>query len=160
MATEVQAPNFPTIIREDQPIVFLAGSIEMGKAEPWQARLVADLADHDVLLMNPRRTDWDSSWEQKITNPQFFEQVTWEQNWIAAADLPVFYFDPATQSPITLMELGHVAGVGDQGFIVCCPPEFYRKGNVDIMVARSQLGIMTESYDEFLTAIVDTLYNL
>lgn len=159
MATEIQAPNVP-MIRKDQPILFLAGSIEMGKAEPWQDRLVRDLASYDVILMNPRRDDWDSSWEQKMSNPQFFEQVMWEQDWIENADLPVFYFDPATMSPITLMELGHVAGHGDQGFIVCCPEGFWRKGNVDIEVARSRGGVMTTTYEEFLARIKEILDGL
>jgi hypothetical protein len=36
--------------------VFLAGSIEMGKAEMWQDRLAAKVADiEDVVLFNPRR---------------------------------------------------------------------------------------------------------
>lgn len=35
--------------------VFLAGSIEMGKAEMWQERLAKEVADMDVVLYNPRR---------------------------------------------------------------------------------------------------------
>lgn len=39
--------------------VFLAGSIEMGKAEMWQDRLAATVADmEDVVLFNPRRDDF------------------------------------------------------------------------------------------------------
>jgi len=112
--------------------VFLAGSIEMGKAEMWQERIATEVADMDVVLYNPRRDDWDSSWIQDPTpGTQFHEQVSWELEHIHKADLVVFYFDPNTQSPITLMELGYVIGSGKQA-LVCCPDGYFRKGNVVI----------------------------
>ena len=60
------------------PSVFLAGSIDMGSAEDWQAQFERFLSDLDVLILNPRRDEWDASWEQSITNPLFREQVEWE----------------------------------------------------------------------------------
>lgn len=118
------------------PGVFLAGSIEMGVAEHWQDRIVEALADHHILVLNPRRTNWDSSWAQKIDNPPFREQVEWELDALDAADIIAFYFDPATKSPITLMELGLHAAKNPEKMIVCCPEGFWRKGNVDIVCAR------------------------
>src|SRR5262245_5991751 len=88
------------------PSVFLAGSIEMGQAEPWQSRLEQALADTDVLILNPRRDEWDSSWVQSIHNPMFREQVEWELAAQEQASLIAMYFDPATRAPITLLELG------------------------------------------------------
>ena len=58
--------------------IFLAGSIEMGKAIDWQQEIVDLLKDEDVIILNPRRDNWDSSWIQSIDNPQFREQVEWE----------------------------------------------------------------------------------
>ena len=55
--------------------IFLAGSIEMGIAESWQEKVVQELKNEPVIILNPRRDDWDSSWEQKIDNLQFREQV-------------------------------------------------------------------------------------
>ncbi len=46
----------------DVKSIFLAGSIEMGKATPWQDKLVSDLSDSNVVIYNPRRTDWDENW--------------------------------------------------------------------------------------------------
>lgn len=116
----------------DLPYVFLAGSIEMGKAENWQDRLINELSDYEVVLFNPRRDDWDSSWKQDPTpGTQFHAQVAWELEHIRKSDLVVFYFDPNTQSPITLLELGYVIGSGKQA-IVCCPDGYFRKGNVII----------------------------
>lgn len=60
------------------PSVFLAGSIEMGKAVDWQTRVTKALEDLDCVVLNPRRDDWDSSWEQKKENAQFRQQVEWE----------------------------------------------------------------------------------
>jgi hypothetical protein len=124
---QIKAPN-----RVDSEIrIFLAGSIEMGAAEKWQDRVVREMADYDNLVfLNPRRDDWDSSWEQSIDNEQFYDQVTWELDWLDGADFVFMYFDPATKSPITLLEMGLYARSGK--LLVVCPEGFYRKGNVDV----------------------------
>lgn len=111
--------------------VFLAGSIEMGKAENWQDRVTEALKDLNVLILNPRRDDWDSSWEQKKENKKFREQVEWELEALEVADVIVMYFDPKTMSPISLLELG-IHSQSDK-LIVYCPEGFWRKGNVDIV---------------------------
>lgn len=112
--------------------VFLAGSIEMGKAVNWQAKIEKELSMFDnVCLLNPRRDDWDSTWKQEITSPQFNQQVNWELDALEKSDLIVFYFSPETQSPITLLELGLFARSGK--LVVCCPNGFWRKGNIDIV---------------------------
>ena len=92
------------------PTVFLAGSIETGKAVDWQTEITNRL--DNVNIVNPRRDDWDSSWIQDISNPQFREQVEWEYDGIKKSDLVVFFFDPKTKSPITLLELGVVLQSG------------------------------------------------
>ncbi len=114
--------------------VFLAGSIEMGKAVDWQTKITEALKDLDVVVLNPRRDDWDSSWEQKIENEQFREQVEWEINALEHADVIVMYFDPDTKSPISLLELGIHANSGKM--VVYCPEGFWRKGNVDVVCAK------------------------
>ena len=122
--------NFAKRNRERKS-VFLAGSIEMGKAENWQeeATNTFNLSGWDVL--NPRRDDWDSSWAQDFENPQFYQQVNWELNALEHADLIVMYFDPNTKSPISLLELGLFAR--SNKLKVICPEGFWRKGNVDIV---------------------------
>lgn len=120
--------------------VFLAGSIEMGKAEDWQTKVWKELKDIPGLaVLNPRRDNWDSSWKQEITNKKFKEQVEWELSGLESVDLVAFYFDPKTQSPITLCELGilsHKLSNFSPKTIVCCPKGFHRKGNVDIVCER------------------------
>jgi hypothetical protein len=110
--------------------VFLAGSIEMGVAENWQDRVGKFFHDLGYDVFNPRREEWDSSWEQNFENPQFYQQVTWELNALENADLIIMYFDPSTKSPISLLELGLFARSGK--LRVVCPDGFWRKGNVEI----------------------------
>lgn len=88
--------------------IFLAGSIEMGVAINWQDQLIGELCrlDTHYQIFNPRRDNWDSSWEQDKSNPQFNEQVNWELRALEQCDLIAFYFDPDTKSPISLLELG------------------------------------------------------
>lgn len=135
---EVQAPN-KFKVKMAHWTVFLAGSIEMGAAVKWQDEVVDQLSllDFDLVVFNPRRDDWDSSWVQSIDNPQFAEQVNWEIEHLTKSDIVFFYFSGDTKSPITLMELGIVAGMQMQhrssDVIVVCEPNFWRKGNVDIL---------------------------
>lgn len=120
--------------------IFLAGSIEMGAAAPWQEQLVARFVDEDVVFLNPRRDDWDATWIQELSNPQFYQQVTWELDALEYSDYAVFYFDPNTKSPITLMELGLMASSAK--IIVCCPKGYWRKGNVDIVCNRHNIKVV------------------
>ena len=125
----------PTLLRlpPGLPSVFLAGSIEMGRAEPWQGQMEQALGDLDAAILNPRRDAWDASWVQTIHNPLFREQVEWELAAQERADVIAMYFAPGTQSPITLLELGLFARSGK--LIVCCPDGFWRRGNVQVVCA-------------------------
>ena len=114
--------------------IFLAGSIEMGKAENWQEKVENKLKNFDLIILNPRRDDWDSSWIQSIDNFKFREQVEWELLAQEKADIIAMYFCPETKSPITLLELGLFAHM--KKMIVCCPDGYWRKGNVDIVCNR------------------------
>ena len=126
----------PKYIHTNTFSVFLAGSIEMGKAEDWQKKFADQFKKHEITLYNPRRDDWDSSWKQSINNPQFCEQVNWELDHLEKANLIVVYFAGKTQSPITLLELGLWASKAPHKVIVYCPDNFWRKGNVDIVCER------------------------
>lgn len=133
----------PNVVKPPKPInpyqgtirIFLGGSIEMGVAEDWQTKLVEEVSKHfdlpEITFINPRRESWDSSWEQSIENPQFYQQVNWELNGLEQADIIVMNFLPDTKSPISLLELGLYASSGKM--MVCCPEGFWRKGNVDIV---------------------------
>jgi hypothetical protein len=129
---EIKSPDAYDIYA-DKKAIFLAGSIEMGMAVDWQAEVSEKLADQDILLLNPRREDWDNSWEQSINHPQFREQVEWELKALERADHILMYFAPETKSPITLLEFGLYARSAPDKMIVCCPAGFWRRGNIDIV---------------------------
>lgn len=130
----VLKPPVPVQLDGRTPSIFLAGSIELGQAEDWQVRLERALADVDVVLLNPRRDEWDATWVQSIGNPQFREQVEWELEGMERATLVAMYFAPATKAPITLLELGLCARSGK--LLVCCPEGYWRRGNVEVVCAR------------------------
>jgi len=56
-------PPAPLHFDATLPSLFLAGSIEMGYAEPWQSEVEAAFQQTDVVILNPRRDAWDSGWE-------------------------------------------------------------------------------------------------
>lgn len=122
--------------------IFLAGSIEQDKAERWQDKVIFELENSPITILNPRREKWNSEWEQSIQNKEFNKQVCWELDALELADLIVFYFDPMTKSPITLLELGLFAKSGK--IKVCCPEGYWRKGNVDIVCERNGIPVFDD----------------
>lgn len=144
---------------DDTIKVFMGGSIEMGKAEDWQTRLANYFKDNNtVTFWNPRRDDWDSSWEQDPTEgTQFHEQVQWELDAQDDADYIVYYFDPETQAPITLLELGSYGSQNAKNVIVCCPDGYFRKGNVVMFCNHHDIKIVdtfNELVDELAKIII------
>ena len=130
---EIKAPlSIPSDYTK--PFLFLGGSIEMGNAEEWQCRFTERVQDTNWTILNPRRDDWNPSWEQTLENSKFREQVEWELSGQEIAHQILMYLSPGTKSPISLLEIGLFARTGK--LIVVCPPGFWRKGNVDIVCVR------------------------
>jgi hypothetical protein len=134
--------------------VFLAGSIEMGAAIDWQRQVEDALSDLPVVILNPRRDEWDASWVQSIANPQFREQVEWELEAQERAGVIGMYFAPATKAPITLLELGLFARSGK--VVVCCPEGFWRKGNIEVVCARYGVPLVC-AFDDFVRLLKERL---
>lgn len=114
--------------------IFLAGSIEMGKAENWQQTTIAEfekISAENIQIFNPRRDSFDPNLEQSFENPVFNQQVTWELKALEKADIIIMNLLPETKSPISLLELGLHASKGK--LRVCCPKDFWRRGNVEIV---------------------------
>lgn len=151
-ALVVKAPQLARL--KGAPSVFLAGSIDMGKAENWQERVTAALLHMPVTIFNPRRDDWDATWVQDISNPQFRQQVNWELNRLDEADLIAMYFDPNGPAPISLLELGAYAD--SEKMIVCCPAGYWRRGNVQIVCARYGIELF-DSIDDFVPAVAKAM---
>jgi len=148
MASIFKAPNkYPSDGRKK---IFLAGSIEMGVAENWQENIETVFKNEDVIILNPRRLLWDSSWEQTMENPLFVEQVEWELNGLEDSDIIIMYFDKNTKSSISMLELGAHKDSGK--LIVYCPKGFFRKGNVDIFCNKYDIKNV-QSYEELILEV-------
>ena len=142
MKNVIVAPNS---FRHDKNIkIFLAGTIDMGKAELWRDIVLKEaniLKFQGCVFLNPRRKYFDIELEQNVQNVDFREQVEWELDGIDAADIIFFYFDPKTISPVTLVELGLVIEKQSREIIICCPDGYFRKGNIQVLAKR---------YDRFI----------
>jgi hypothetical protein len=143
-------PPMPLTLDPTEASVFLAGSIEMGQAEDWQGQVERSLHDLDVVLLNPRRDDWDASWVQSINNDQFRQQVEWELEGLERATLVAMFFAPNTQAPVTLLEMGLCAASGK--LLVCCPSGYWRRGNVEVVCARYSVPL-TNDLTELVQAV-------
>jgi hypothetical protein len=153
--SRVLKPPAPIDLADGERSVFLAGSIEMGRAEHWQAEVVRGLADLPVAILNPRRDEWDASWEQSIGNPLFRGQVEWELEGLERASVVGMYFAPDTQAPITLLELGLLARSGK--LVVCCPAGYWRRGNVEVVCARYGIPLVA-GLAELVRAVRDQIH--
>ena len=133
----IQPPN-KIQLNNNEFAIFLAGSIESGLAEKWQDKIIEQLKDYDnLVLLNPRREEWNNTAIMSIDNQYFKEQVIWELEGLEIADKIIMYFDIKTKSPISLLELGLFSKSGK--LIVICPDGFWRKGNVDIVCEKYKI---------------------
>ena len=131
--------------------VFLGGTIDMGNSEDWQDKISSQL-EGSVLIMNPRREQWDSSWEQTKENKEFVAQVNWELFHLEKADYVIIYLAAGSASPISLLELGLHLKSGR--VLICCPDGFYRKGNIDVTAEfyRNRVFTSLDEIVEFLNS--------
>lgn len=142
------APEMVELPRET-PRVFIGGTIEQGTVDDWQSDLAVQFAKaygKNVAFLNPRRKNWDATWVQSKENLQFLAQVHWELGEIEDADLVLLNFVPGSMSPISLLELGFLAGMNRAGLLnkgaVCCPHGFWRRGNVEIVCDRYRIPLV------------------
>jgi Nucleoside 2-deoxyribosyltransferase like len=139
-------------------LVFLAGTIDMGNSEDWQANLYEDLKHlPNTIFLNPRRDGWDPSWEHD-PNPgsKFYEQVDWELTHLEISDIIFFNFLPGSSSPITLLELGLHSNLYQS--IVCCPKDYHRYGNVKIVCDRYNIPFF-ENYEDSVKYLESRIYD-
>jgi Nucleoside 2-deoxyribosyltransferase like len=157
---EVQAPNpnpDPSCFS-----IFLAGAIDMGAAFDWQREVINAFEGWpDLIILNPRRSDWDSSWVQSSSNPHFAAQVNWELDNIQQATHVLMVFTADCKAPISLLELGLTIASG-AAVTICCPPEFYRYGNIDILCQRHGITLhheLSEAIEHLQEAMGEGDYN-
>ena len=124
---EVKAPNvIPEI--EDGIYVFLAGTIDNGNSEDWQAKVTeyaeSSLFSDRLVLINPRRDNWNP----EASDVEVEEQVLWELKGLERASTILMVFLDDSHSPISLLETGLHAK--SEKLHVVCGDGFYRYVNV------------------------------
>ena len=134
--------------------IFLAGSIDMGKADDWQSKIIDAVKEFPLQIFNPRRDDWDSTWEQSIDNPNFKEQVMWELDNLENADMIIMVLTKDSIAPISLLEFGLFAR--SKKLYIFCPDGFWRKGNIDVVCEKYNIP-QVEEFDELITLIKYTI---
>lgn len=152
----VHAPNRVDLSGKGKSI-FLAGSIDQGHAPDWQTRITNKFSNLPVTILNPRRHDWNDSWEEDITFEPFREQVEWEQDMLDAADVIALYFAKDSKAPISLLELGLFARSGKM--IVACPKGYWKRGNVQIICKRFNIELV-EGIDNLVEGVERKLHSL
>ncbi|KAL3264496.1 hypothetical protein ABHI18_000711 [Aspergillus niger] len=88
-----------------------------------------------LTIYDPFRPDWDSSWREDPSFPPFKEQVSWEMEQRERADIVLFYFDPGSAAPISLLELGLCMREPGK-VVVVCPRGYWKRGNVVVVCER------------------------
>lgn len=151
--TEVKSPS--PYNTDGKISVFLAGAIDMGAAVDWQSQVVQNFKSwnkqKEIVFLNPRRTDWDSSWQQVPEDRQFRQQVEWELTALQKADIVFLNLPKDSKAPISMLELGLMAGA-NKNLIVCCDPQFYRYGNIALTAERYGFTMYTD-FDTAVTAL-------
>lgn len=110
--------------------IFLAGTIDMGNSENWQAALVETFSSSEgrYILYNPRRDTFTST-------PEEMEyQVNWELDHLEKSQIIIMNILGSSNSPVTLLEMGLFMKSGK--LLVACEPDYYRHANVLLTCAR------------------------
>lgn len=103
--------------------VYLAGAIDMGKAVDWQAQVIEALSDvSNLVLFNPRR--------KQFTPDTMDEQIKWELEAMARADLIMMWFPAEALAPIALFETGLYMNSGK--LLIGAEQGFYRRRNLEL----------------------------
>ena len=120
-----------------EPSVFLAGGIT--NCRDWQSEVVEKLKNTDLVLINPRRKNWDVG----ATDAQI-----WEYDHLKLADMILFWFPCETLCPITLFEYGKWLG-RKKPLFVGCDPECKRIQDVVVQtkLERPKLQVFTNIDD-------------
>ena len=107
--------------------LFIAGGIS--GCSDWQNEFVSMFWDKDIVLINPRRDNYD------FDDPSLEEkQISWEFDHLQKSDAVSFWFPNETLCPITLYELGKISN-SDKKLFIGVDPDYSRKNDVIIQTS-------------------------
>ena len=155
MAIIIEAPNeiySPTVRNSIK--LFLAGGIQ--HCPNWQSYVIGELSDiPNLTIYNPRRK------EMKMGGATLEQQITWEFEHLAAANVVLFWFSSGSLNPISLYELGMWGNSMDRPMIVGCDPNYERKEDVRIQtnLAKPE-AIIYDSLEDMILELTTVFENL
>jgi hypothetical protein len=134
------------------PSIFLAGTIDQGNSFDWQNDVAQKLENLSITLFNPRRREWDNSWDSAAEDisAQMRRQINWELEHLEGANFICMWIEPDSKSPISLLELGLFAK--QKKILIGCPPRYYRAANIYITSKRYGIPLY-RSYPGYLRAV-------
>lgn len=156
--------NVITAINEDYSIrnhnnikVFLAGGIT--NCPNWQNDAIDIFRAtrvHNLTLFNPRRENFP------IHDPDAAEQqITWEYEHLAQADIILYWFSKGSLNPIVLYELGRWGTSSDKVISVGCDIGYERTQDVIIQTTLSRPDVQVfTSLEDTVQKVIDTFFAL
>jgi len=120
--------------------VFLAGTIDNGNSEDWQATVIRELNNLglSVEVYNPRRKNWNPN----PTKKDLEYQIKWEQEHLDNSTVIAMVLADNSKSPISLLELGLYAR--SNKLIVFCTDKFYRFDNVRLTCEKYHIELVQD----------------
>lgn len=159
MPAVVLAPERPDLT--GRRTVFLAGTTSATGEADWRESLASALGGQlppdtarDIVLLNPKRDDWDSTWREDFRDARWAEQVQWELDMQDAAHLVVVFFHGVSPAPISLLELGLCVRSGRA--VVCALDNYSKRGNVEA-VCRRYGAVMVNTPEELAAKVAERL---
>jgi hypothetical protein len=117
----VEAPNK---IEVNKKSIFIAGGIT--DCPDWQKELIEKIKDLDIVVYNPRRSNFDVSDSSAMET-----QIKWEHEMLMRSDVISFWFCKEAIQPITLYELGSYSKTS-KPLIIGIDKKYERRKDVEI----------------------------
>ena len=133
MAQVYTAPAY--IPRENIYTLFLAGAIDMGRAENWQQAVIAGLESRDdLIILNPRRVAFNNM------SPELAdEQMLWEFDALERANTVFMWFPGNSTAHTSFFEAGFYWQSGK--LFVGADPQYHRYRYLQLMADRYRIEL-------------------
>lgn len=155
MANVIVAPNY--VQKNMMPRVFLAGGIT--DCPDWQSEVIPKLMDLPIEIFNPRRSEWSPT----ISNAdESVIQIKWEWQYLALADVILFWFPQETVCPITLLEYGKfLVSIPMKPLFVGTHPNYQRRMDIEIQTKLERsLQLVHNDLDDVVDQMIGYLKNM
>ncbi|KAI5460448.1 hypothetical protein BGZ63DRAFT_387257 [Mariannaea sp. PMI_226] len=139
----VRAPQPPGQFK--WPSIFLAGTISAPGEPDWREDVSKALAYQPLVIFNPKRDDWDSTWKESLSDSRWAEQIQWELDMQDQATIVAVFFDATTDAPTSLSEMGLAARAGK--LIACALDGYSKRGYVEAVCRQYKATFVTTEED-------------